>query len=297
MELRHLRYFVAVAEQGGFTRAAARCLVAQSALSQQIARLEKEVGAPLFSRRGRSVRLTAAGELLLPRARRILADVDHAQAALDALGGLRHGRLRLGLVQTTVPDFDMVEVMAGYHARYPGIHFHVTNAASHEMAEAVLAGELDLAVVGLGPRQVPEGLRHRLLGSDPLVAVVPRDHPLADREVIGLAELPDDQPLIQFLQGSGLRRQVETAYGRAGVEAGRHFEMGRISDMIRLAAYGVGVTVVPRASLGAGPPGDARVLRLDDPEARHYQYAVYDEDRLAPAATAFLDLLPERTEP
>lgn len=85
MDLRHLKYFLAVAETRNFTQAAANCYVAQSALSQQIARLEKEVGAQLFSRTSRSVRLTAAGELLEPLARRILADVDNAQAALDAL--------------------------------------------------------------------------------------------------------------------------------------------------------------------------------------------------------------------
>ncbi|MBV2353957.1 LysR family transcriptional regulator [Streptomyces sp. J2-1] len=292
MELRHLKYFVAVADQHSFTRAAARCFVAQSALSQQIARLEKEVGSPLFSRSSRSVRLTAAGELLLPLARRILADVDNAQAALDALGGLRHGRLRLGLAQTAVSDLDMVEVMAEYHARHPGIHFSVTNAPSYEMAASVVAGELDLAVVGLGPRQLPEGLRHRLLGSDPLVAVVPHDHPLAGHREISLTELPADRPLIQFLQGSGLRRQVEAAFARAGVEAGQHFEIGRVSDMVRLAARGVGVTVVPRSSLGpSGPPEGARALRLDDEEAWHNLYVVYDEGRLAPAAAAFLDLL------
>ena len=85
MELRYLKYFLAVAETGNFTRAAARCLVAQSALSEQIARLETEVGMPLFARTSRAVRLTAAGEVLVPLAQRILADVDMAQAELDAL--------------------------------------------------------------------------------------------------------------------------------------------------------------------------------------------------------------------
>ncbi|MFF1809283.1 LysR family transcriptional regulator [Streptomyces sp. NPDC058251] len=121
MDLRHLKYFLAVAETRNFTQAAASCYVAQSALSQQIARLEKDVGTALFSRTSRAVRLTAAGELLEPLARRILADVDNAQAALDDLAGLRRGRLRLGLVQTLAGAIDMVEVMAEYHALHPGI--------------------------------------------------------------------------------------------------------------------------------------------------------------------------------
>ncbi|MFJ3777229.1 LysR family transcriptional regulator [Streptomyces sp. NPDC090075] len=302
MELRHLKYFLAVADTRSFTQAAANCYVAQSALSQQIARLEKDVGATLFSRTSRSVRLTAAGELLEPLARRVLADVENAQAALDALAGLRRGRLRLGLVQTLACPFDMVDVMADYHVRYPGIDFHVTNAPSSEMAADVLSGRLDLAVVGLGPRQVPEGLDHRLLGRDPLVVVVSREHPLADREMIALGDLPDGDQVIQFSRGTGLSRQVEAAFARAGVDPGRHFEVGQMYDMIRLASRGVGVTVVPRSSiLGPGsvlglkaddePPDGARILALADEEAVHHVSVVYDGKRLAPAAAAFLHVI------
>ncbi|WP_316768384.1 LysR family transcriptional regulator [Streptomyces sasae] len=302
MELRHLRYFLAVADTHNFTQAAARCYVAQSALSQQVARLEKDVGAPLFSRTSRSVRLTAAGELLEPLARRILADVDNAQAALDALAGLRRGTLRLGLVQTMAVSFDMVEVAAEYRARYPGIDLQVSNASSSRMAAEVLAGALDVAVVGLHSGQVPEGLEYRVLGSAPLVLVVPHDHALADREAVGLADLPESHPLIQFTRGSGLRHQVEAAFDRAGMAAGQHFEVGQILDMIRLAARGLGVTVVPRSSV-VGPgsvlgldtaddlPRGARMLRLTDDEAVHHICAVYDGTRLAPAAAAFLDVL------
>jgi DNA-binding transcriptional LysR family regulator len=312
MDLRHLKYFLAVAETRNFTQAAASCYVAQSALSQQIARLEKDVGAQLFSRTSRSVRLTAAGELLEPLARRILADVDNAQAALDALSGLRRGRLRLGLLQTRASSVDLVEVMADYHARYPGIDFHVTNAPSAEMAAAVLAGDLDIAVVGLGPRQVPEGLDHFVLDGDPLVLVVPADHALADGgDVVDLADLPESHQLIQFTQGSGLRRQVEAAFARAGVEPGQHFQVGQIQDMVRLAARGIGVTVAPRSSVfgGDGRPGadqgsdrgadpqdgplpyGARALRIADEAAVHTICVVHDSKRLAPAGAAFLEVV------
>ena len=305
MELRHLKYFLAVAETRNFTRAAAHCYVAQSALSQQIARLEKDVGAELFSRTSRSVRLTAAGELLLPLARRILADVDHAQEELDALAGLRRGRLRLGLVQTLAGPLDMVEVMADYHARHPGIDYHLVNATSTEMAAAVASGGLDLAIVGLWPQQLPEGLDHRALGGDPLVVIVPGDHELADREVVGLSDLPPTHQLIQFTRGSGLRRQVEDAFARAGVEPGRHFEVAQVHNMIRLAARGVGVTVVPRSSVqgpnallgsGTGLPHGARVLSLADPAAVHRVGVVYDSKRLSSAAAAFLGVLDQHTE-
>jgi DNA-binding transcriptional LysR family regulator len=297
MELRHLRYFLAVADTHNFTQAAANCYVAQSALSQQIARLEKEVGAALFSRTSRSVRLTAAGELLEPLARRILADVENAQAELDALAGLRRGQLRLGLVQTEAGPLALVKALADYHARYPGIDLHVVNAPSSEMAAAVQSGALDVAVVGLAPRQIPEGLDHQVLGTDPLVVVVPGDHPLADREVVDLADLPDSHQLIQFARGSGLRRQVEAAFARAGVEPGRHFEVAQIHDMVRLASAGVGVTVVPRASVHEVLHGGAKALRIADPAAVHHVSVVYDSTRLAPAAAAFLRIFPKVSTP
>ena len=306
MELRHLRYFLAVAETRNFTRAAARCFVAQSALSQQIARLEKDVGSELFSRTSRSVRLTAAGDLLVPLARRILTDVDHAQEELDALGGLRRGRLRLGLVQTLAGPLDMVEVMAEYHARHPGIDYHIVNATSTDMAAAVASGGLDLAVVGLRPQQLPEGLDHRVLGSDPLVVIVPADHGLADREAVDLAELPATHQLIQFARGSGLRRQVEEAFARAGVEPGRNFEVAQVHSMIRLAARGVGVTVVPRSSVqgpnallgsGTGLPHGARMLALADSAAVHRISVVYDSKRLSSAAAAFLEVVNHHLRP
>ena len=290
MDLRHLKYFLAVADTRSFTQAAATCFVAQSALSQQIARLEKDVGAALFSRTSRSVRLTAAGEVLEPLARRVLADVDDAQAALDALAGLRRGLVRIGLVQALACPIDLVAVLAGYRAAYPGVDFHVVNALSFEMATAVLHGGLDVAVVGLGPRQVPEGLEHRLLGSDPLVLVVPGDHPLAERDVVDLADLPGGDQVILFSPGTGLRRQVEAAFARAGVDPGQHFEVGQMYDMVRLAAHGVGVTVVPRSAAVTAGSG-ARVIRLADPAAVHQVSAVYDRKRLAPAAAAFLEML------
>lgn len=291
MELRHLRYFLAVADTHNFTQAAAHCYVAQSALSQQIARLEKEVGAALFSRTSRSVRLTAAGELLEPLARRILADVDNAQAELDALAGLRRGRLRLGLVQTDAGPVDVVTVLADYHARHPGIDLNVVNAPSAEMVAALQTGALDVAVVGLAPHQVPEGLDSQALGTDPLVLVVPAEHPFAGRESADLAELPRGYQLIQFTRGSGLRHQVESAFARAGVEAGQHFEVAQIHDMVRFASAGLGVTVVPRSSVRNWLDNGAKALRIADPAAVHHVSVVYDRSRLAPAAAAFLQIL------
>jgi len=138
---------------------------------------------------------------------------------------------------------------------------------------------------------------------------VPADHALADREAVDLADLPESHQLIQFTRGSGLRRQVLAAFARAGVEPGQHFQVGQIQDMIRLAARGIGVTVVPRSSVFLDPvpdqnppdqnppdtkdalPYGARALRIADEAAVHTICAVHDSKRLAPAAAAFLEVV------
>lgn len=301
MELRYLKYFLAVAETGSFTRAAADCFVAQSALSQQVARLEGEVGARLFHRTSRSVRLTAAGELLVPLARRILAEVDDARAELDALTGLRRGRLRLGLIQTAGGATDVAAVLGEYRRRYPGIELHVRTAPSAEMVAAVAEGTLDLAVVGLvADRATTAGLVRQVLARDPLVAVVPGAHPLAGRARIALTELAgaagEYPTLIQGARGTGLRHQVEAAFARAGLAADQSFEIGQIHDMVRLAAAGVGITVVPRSAVRG--PGSceslttgAAVLALTDRQAVNEVSVVHDAARLSPAGAAFLAVL------
>jgi DNA-binding transcriptional LysR family regulator len=301
MELRHLRYFLAVASTRSFTRAAAQCYVAQSALSEQIARLETEVGAQLFVRTSRTVRLTAAGEVLVPLAKRILADVETAQAELDALAGLRRGRLRLGLIQASGGAPDLAAVLGDFHRRFTEIELEVTSEPSTGLAEAVSAGTLDLAVVGLSPDDVPGGLARQLLSQDPLVAVVAPRHPLAGRARVTIAELAGRGAFIHFRRGSGIRRYVDAAFARAGVPAQAGFEVSQVHDMIRLAAQDVGATVVPRsAATWLYPPGhgreDFRVLRLADPAAVHPTTVIYDAARLSPAASAFLGVLREHAD-
>jgi DNA-binding transcriptional LysR family regulator len=301
MELRYLRYFLAVASTRSFTRAAAQCYVAQSALSEQIARLESGVGAQLFVRTSRTVRLTAAGEVLVPLAQRILADVETAQAELDALAGLRRGRLRLGLIQTSGGPLDLAAVLGDFHRRFAEIEFEVTSEPSTGLAEAVSAGALDLAIVGLSPDDVPGSLERQLLCRDPLVAVVAPRHPLAGRARVTVAELAGRGAFIHFRRGSGIRRYVDAAFTRAGVPAQAGFEVSQVHDMIRLAAQDVGATVVPRsAATWLYPPGhgreDFRVLRLADPAAVHPTSVIYDAGRMSPAAGAFLGVLREHAD-
>jgi DNA-binding transcriptional LysR family regulator len=296
MELRYLRYFLAVAETRNFTRAAAQCFVAQSALSEQIARLEAAVGAPLFARTSRAVRLTAAGEVLVPLAQRILADVEIAQAELDALAGLRRGRLRLGLIQAAGSAMDLAEVIGHFHRRFPDIELEVRSEPSAAMVTAVAEGSLDLAIIGLSGETLPSCLQHELLSREPLVAVMALGHPLAGRAIVDLAELVQGRQFIHFRPGTGIRQQVETAFARAGVPVRAGCEVAQVQDMISLAAHDVGVTVVPRSAAsrrdeaGRGS-GMYSTARLSDDAAVHLVSVAYDADRLSPVGAAFLEVI------
>src|ERR1700754_4329860 len=157
MELRQLRYLVALADEGHFTRAAARANVAQPALSQQIRKLEDELGLALFDRTTRRVVPTEAGELLSARARRILAEVDDAAAELRQLAGIVAGRVTIGVTQTPGP-FDLPRLLAAFHAQHPQVELAVREDLSATLAEQLRADALDLAFLSLVESEQGRGL-------------------------------------------------------------------------------------------------------------------------------------------
>lgn len=297
MELRHLRYFLAVAETNNFTRAAERSYVAQSALSEQIARLEAQIGTLLFHRTTRRVSLTPAGETLRPLAARIIADVDHAQDEMSALTGLRKGRLRLGIIQYSAGVVDLVDLVSVYRSRHPTIELRVRSGASKEMADAVTRGELDVAIVGLPPADLPATLTHHSIVDDPLVAVLSHEAARGAPEPISLADLLARGPFIHFLPGSGIRNAISAAFERANLNVEGAFELDQVSDMIRLAAAGAGVTAVPstsaqRVTTEHGAPSPFATLALADQQTIHTVGVVYDANRLSAAAAALVATLP-----
>jgi DNA-binding transcriptional LysR family regulator len=295
MELRHLRYFAAVAEHRNFTRAAEHNFVAQPALSQQIGRLERELGTTLFARDKHTVELTPAGQLLLPHAKRILADAEHAQAELRAYLGLEAGQLHIGLIQTNA--MHILHPISRFHERFPAIEVHISNQPSAEMVQAVTARTLDLAVVGVAREDIPAGLEARLLTTYPLVGVVGERAANGLTGPVSLQELLTRGPLINFAPGTGLRRQVDEAMRRAGLETDSRFELSQATDMLRLAAIGLGVTIVPQpvaespASEVARSSLPYRVFELTDREAIQPVSVIYHPARLSASAREFLAML------
>jgi DNA-binding transcriptional LysR family regulator len=304
LEIRHLRYFIAVAELRNFTRAAERCYVAQSALSQQISRLEQELGTPLFARTNRRVSMTPAGELLLPYAQRLVADEANVRAEMRSYLGLERGRLRLGLIQTSASALDVLRSITEFHETFAGIDVQITNLPSREMVNRVQLGLLDLAVVGLRPDEVPDDLESWQLASEPLVGVLGTHLAQGLTAPIDVADLLSRGQLINFAPGSGIRIHVEETLARAGfpTPTPSSFELTQATDLLRFTALGLGVTIVPR-TLAEAPLAELPtfthtyvVMALSDPMALHHVTAVFDPTRLSVAAREFLGVLRRTAE-
>jgi LysR family transcriptional activator of glutamate synthase operon len=203
MDLRQLRYLVALSDERSFTRAAAREHIAQPALSQQIQRLEREVGLPLVERTTRNVVITEAGRLLVTRARTMLAELDAAQEELQSLRGIQTGHVRIGAMHTMGP-VDISLTLASYHTLHPGIELTVREQSSEELAEMLRVDEIDLAFLSVTERIESHGLGLHQLVSEELVVLLPPGHRLADHDVVRMRELADEQ-FVSFREGSRLR--------------------------------------------------------------------------------------------
>jgi len=288
MELRQLRYLVALADECHFTRAAAREHIAQPALSQQIRRLEAEVGLALVERTTRKVALTGAGELLVARARHILSELDAAQAELQTLAGVQGGRLSVGALHTMGP-VDLSLLLASFHRNHPAVELTVREQSSEELAEMLRDDVIDLAFLSVTERIQRRGLELHRLVSEELVVAVPMQHPLAGRDVIRLADLAAE-PFVAFRTGSRLRELLDSGAADAGFEPHIALESNESRRIRSLVSGGLGVAILPRSDAG-GPGSAVAVAQLVEPEMRRdVSLASRAGRRHSPAATAFLAL-------
>jgi DNA-binding transcriptional LysR family regulator len=288
MDLRQLSYFLAVAEEGQFTRAAERVSVAQPAVSAQIRRLEAELGEPLFHRTQRAVRLTAAGEALLPHARAALAAADRGRATIASLRGMLLGRLEVGVAGPV--DHRFAEALGDFHRAHPAVEIALTQQQNEPLLEAVERGEIDVAIVGIGAQPVPPGIRTRIVATEPLVLAVRNDDPLSSRETVTLAQLRE-RAMVTLVRGSGLRTVLENACREAGFAPRIVAETSELPSLVELAAEGIGVAVIPHsAAEGTG----VTVLKLTRPSLRRRTALAWNETATSPAGRAFLSLANER---
>lgn len=288
MELRQLEYFVAVAEEANFTRAAERVRVAQPAVSAQVARLERELGQPLLDRTRRAVRLTAAGEAALPCARRALRAVADVRAAVDDISHLVRGSVTIGTV--TAHNVDMPALLAAFHRAHPAVEITLGTADSDALIDGVQSGRLDLAIVSVGPDEVPDGLAVDVAVDETIEVVVGPGDPWRHRSSLPLAELATRR-LITLPVGTGIRRRLEEASAAAGVTVQVAFEAGNPNELADLAGHGLGPAVVPRAV--ARSRQDLHPIAIS-PELRGRLVLAWRAAApISPAARALVDLARE----
>jgi DNA-binding transcriptional LysR family regulator len=300
MNERQLEYVVAIVETGSFTAAAERCHTAQSALSHQVASLERHLGTQLFDRSGRSVRLTAAGRSLLPVARQILRDMTGIRAELRSIDGLIRGPLRIGATQTAMQVLDLLQLMADYDKAYPDVDVSVTVGPGTELLGAVRAGDLDIGFGALDGQVRPPGIRFVSLSRiEPLVAVVASDHVLAGRTSVQLGQLAETSRFADFRAHTALSNKVEAMCEAAGVTRRVMCELGSIPLLVGLAGTGLAVTIVPRAftepeSVAPALTRGIRVLPLAEPDS-HLAIGFFCADgaMVPPPLRAFVELFSE----
>ena len=276
MELRQLEYFAAVARHRHFTRAADALYVTQSALSQQVRRLEAELGLALFARTPRGVELTAAGTDLLVRAEAVLAEVAAARAEMDQHAGALRGMVRLAA--TTADTLRLPGALAAFHAEHPGVGIALRQGSGAEVVDLVRRGSADLAVAALGDgaASAEPGLDVVALVAERLRVVLPPGDPAAGLGPVALWDLRD-RPFVLPEAGTALRALVGAACNDAGFSPLPRFEVSDPAAVRSLVHAGLGVSIVPSGWLDA--PGDAvEIADLASPAEPHRLFL------LAPAA-------------
>ena len=278
MELRQLAHFVAVAEECHFTRAAKRLHVAQSGLSASIRSLERELGAALFVRSTRQVRLTSAGTALLTEARRTLAASEACVDAVAAVQGLLRGRLAIGSLQC-LHVVHLPTVLAGFLDAHPGLDIELRQGGSGELTSLVAQGSLDVAFVSR-PGACPDDVVVTTLATEPLVLACAPTHPLATGAQVPVTAFRDER-FVDFAPDWGTRELVDSVVGPRRVA----LEATDVHSLLDLVACGLGVALVPASF--AGKTDRARFVGLAAP-VPHWETVTVTADPVGAAAAALV---------
>lgn len=292
MELRHLEFFIAVAEERSFTRGAARVHVVQSAISAGIKALEKELGATLLERSTKRVDLTEAGAALLVEARKTLQAAADARDAVDAVQGGIRGTVRIGTM-TSVGIVDLAAILGRFRARHPHVAVQVTAApsgGSQELVAALEERKVDLALVSM-PGGRPASIELVDVAQVPIELLVPSGHELASMGSARLSDLAEcdfiDSPI-----GYGNRTLVDRAFIEAGVSRRVTIEVADVGTISDFVSHGLGIALLPQFAIHPGP--SVAVVPLTDTElVWPMSLAVPADRRPSAAAAALIELLRE----
>jgi DNA-binding transcriptional LysR family regulator len=295
VDSRQLEYFVAVAEELSFTRAAHRLFTVQSTVSAAVRALEADLKTTLFDRSTRRVTLSAAGQALLPEAKAALEALDRARAAVEeASTGLR-GNIRIGTL-ARLSLVNLAELLGSFHRKYPLVDVHVATSptGSSGLADDVRHGRLDIALVGLSKPEL-NGLEVRNLASVPFVALLPATHRLAHRPAVRLEELAGER-FVDMPRGFGNRSMVDRAFDNTGVPRRIQVEVPELTTVPDYVRVGLGVAVVPALELQA-EPGVAQLPVEGADLTWTLSVVTVSGRRPSRAVTALLDLMTDSIRP
>jgi LysR family transcriptional regulator, hydrogen peroxide-inducible genes activator len=285
MELHQLRYFCAIADTGSFSRAAVQSHVSQPSLSQQIRKLEDELGARLFDRLGRSVRLTELGRAFLPRARAVLRDLEAARSDVVERKTSISGPLCIGVIPTIAPYF-LPPVVTSFSPKYPQVRLTIVEEITPLLLEGLRSGRVDVALVALPLQIRSHEFESFPLAAEKLYAVLPKGHALARRRTVSLGDLRD-QPFLLLRDGHCFRETAVAACNRARLKPNIIFESGQFSSILSMVGAGLGVSIVP--AMAIEERRECSFVPIEDERAERTIGAVVLNGRSLPrAAEAFL---------
>lgn len=258
MEVHQLRYFCAVAESGNFTRAAEATRISQPSLSQQIHKLEDELGAKLFDRLPRSARLTQFGKAFLPKAQAILRQIGEARLEIREMASAESGEVVLGAIPTVAP-YLLPAVLTSFSRQHPSVSVSVVEEITPMLLEKLHQGTLDLALLAL-PVAGDELISIELM-QESLFAVLPEKHPLAGRGSILLDDMRDE-PFLLLKEGHCFRENALQACRQSRMNPNVVFESGQFATILAMVSAGMGVSVVPQMAVN-NVPGCRFVMLAD----------------------------------
>lgn len=291
MELHQLRYFCAVADTGSFSRAAEQSHVSQPSLSQQILKLEDELGARLFDRLGRSVRLTELGKTFLPHARAVLRELEAARGDVVEQKDSVAGSITIGAIPTVAP-YLLPRVLTAFSKKFPQVQLTVIEEITPVLLDRLRASVVDVAILAL-PIRGHEFESFPLL-TEPLFAVLPQKHKLAARRSISLKDVRKE-PFLLLRDGHCFRENAVAACDRARVHPQVIFESGQFSSLLGMVTAGMGVSLIPQ--MAVDKKSGCRYVAISDPEATRTIGAVTLRGRsLTRATLGFLSLLRQLSE-
>jgi DNA-binding transcriptional LysR family regulator len=287
VELRQLEYFIAVASEMSFSRAAQRVHVVQSALSTSVGKLEKELGVQLFDRSKQQIKITPAGELFREHASRVIQDARLAKDSMSDYRGELTGTVDLGSL-VSFGRLDVPKVLGDFHRRYPLVRIRLRQSQTGSMTylSAIGEGSLDLALVS-SPSRFPSGIDMRPLSEEPMVFVCRPDHRLAQRNNVAITELAEEE-LIGFPVEFGLRRLVEDAFAAAGTSAHTPYEVAlEYSVAAGLVRNGLGSVFMPQSEAARYPELRAIAVR----PAVMWKIYLASALQIAPASARLAEML------